>query len=430
MGETSSGHAGLPAREWLESRLLERFLRYVRVDTTSNRHSETEPTTPGQMELARLLAAELQGLGLQEVDLDPKGFLFAWLPANLPRGAAQPPEIGFIAHLDTSDAAPGRDIAPQVHRRYDGEAIRLEGGLVLDPAEYPELARYRGQTVITSDGRTLLGADDKAGLAEIVTAMEYLLAHREIPHGRVRLCFTPDEEQGLSMQRIPVAKIGARYCYTFDGDAEGTIETECFEGHKATVRFRGKAMHTGDARGKLINAVEMASRFVCLLPGVESPQATDGRYGFYFPQEISGTLEQATVSVLLRDFELREVERRIEALHRIAAAIEAAFPGGRVEVSAAKEYANMRRFLEGAPEVVGLLEQAIRETGLEPLHKIIRGGTDGARLSELGVPTPNVFTGGHNYHSRLEWAALPAMVRAAQTAVNLCRLWASDPQPR
>jgi len=418
MGDTTA------ERAWLEARLLERFLRYVRIDTTSNRHSTTRPTTPGQVELARLLASELEAVGLRGVELEEGGFLFAHLPSNLPAGGPEPPAIGFIAHLDTSDAAPGRGIRPQVHDNYDGQPIRLDDGLVLDPNEYPELRRYRGQTVITSDGRTLLGADDKAGLAEIVTAMEYLLAHPEIPHGRVSVCFTPDEEQGLSMQRIPIAKIGARYCYTFDGDEEGTIEAECFEGHKATVRCWGKAMHTGDARGKLINAFEMASRFVCLLPGAESPQATDGRYGFYFPQEISGTIEQVTVEILLRDFELREVERRIEALRRMAGAVEAAFPGGRVEVSAVKEYSNMRRFLEGTPEVIGLLEQAIRETGLEPQRKIIRGGTDGARLSELGVPTPNVFTGGHNYHSRLEWAALPAMVRAVQTAVNLCRLWA------
>jgi tripeptide aminopeptidase len=418
-------------RPWLESRLLERFLRYVRIDTTSDRHSTTEPTTPGQLELARLLVPELEGLGLQGVELDSRGFLFAHLPSNLPAGPQEqePPEIGFIAHLDTSDAAPGRDIRPQVRESYDGAAIRLDGGLELDPAEYPELLRYRGETVITSDGRTLLGADDKAGLAEIVTAMEYLVRHPEIPHGRLSVYFTPDEEQGLSMQRIPIEKMGARYCYTFDGDAEGTIEAECFEGYKAIVRFTGKSIHTGVARGKLVNAIEMAGRFLNLLPGAESPQATDGRYGFYFPLEISGTIEQATLEILLRDFELPEVDRRLEALRRMASALEAVFPRGRVEVVGEKQYANMRRFLEGVPEVVGLLEQAIRETGLEPQRKIIRGGTDGARLSELGVPTPNVFTGGHNYHSRLEWAALPAMVRAVHTAVNLCRLWASGHHP-
>jgi len=411
-------------RTWLEGRVLERFLRYVRIDTTSDGHSKSSPTTAGQLELADVLVGELEQLSLPNVELAEEGFVFARVESNLNSSAVQPPEIGFIAHLDTSDAAPGKNVDPRVHEKYDGKVIELEEGVVLNPEEYPDLCKYKGQTIITSDGSTLLGADDKAGLAEIMTAVEYLIAHPEVPHGRIGICFTPDEEQGLSMQRFPMDKISAKYCYTFDGGEEGTIEAECFEGYRADLRFRGKSIHTGVARGKLVNAVEMAASFLNLLPGAESPQATDGRYGFYFPLEISGGIEETTLEIYLRDFEDTEVQRRAAALESMARAVEAAFPKGRVEIKVQKQYANLRRYLQGVPEVLTTLEQAIRDTGMEPQYKIIRGGTDGARLSELGVPTPNVFTGGHNYHSRQEWAALPAMVRAVHTAVNLCRLWA------
>jgi tripeptide aminopeptidase len=412
-------------QRWIEERLLGRFLRYVAIDTTSDRHSKSSPTTPGQIRLARILVEELREVGVSDVELDEAGFVFGRLGPNLPRGSGSPPEIGFIAHLDTSDAAPGNDVRPRIHERYDGKAIHLEDGVMLDPDEFPELLRYKGQTIISSDGRTLLGADDKAGLAEIITAVEYLGKHPEILHGPLSLYFTPDEEQGLSMERFPVQKITSRYCYTFDGGEEGTIEAECFEGYKAEVRFYGKSIHTGVARGKLVNAVEMAGRFLSLLPGAESPQATDGRFGFYFPLEMSGSIEEANLEIYLRDFEEQEVLRRVEALSAMARVVEAAFPRGKVEIKTEKQYANLRRYLQQAPQVLEYLEQAIRETGLEPSYQIIRGGTDGARLSELGIPTPNVFTGGHNYHSRQEWVALPAMLRAVHTAVNLCRLWAA-----
>jgi tripeptide aminopeptidase len=411
-------------RDWIQGRVLERFLRYVRIDTTSDGHSKSSPTTPGQLELAKVLVAELEQLFPESVELDEAGFVFAHFESNLEDSAAQPPEIGFVAHLDTSDAAPGHNVKPRIYEKYDGKVIELEEGVGLDPAEFPELNRYTGQTIITSDGTTLLGADNKAGVAEIMTAVEYLSEHPEVPHGRIIICFTPDEEQGLSMQRIPVDKISAKYCYTFDGGEEGTIEAECFEGYRADLRFHGKSIHTGVARGKLVNAIEMAASFLNLLPEAESPQATDGRYGFYFPLEVSGGIEETSLEIYLRDFEEREVQRRAAALESMARAVEAAFPKGKVEIKIEKQYANLRSYLENVPEVLSTLEQAIRDTGMEPVYKIIRGGTDGARLSELGIPTPNVFTGGHNYHSRQEWAALPAMVRAVCTAVNLCRLWA------
>ncbi len=411
-------------REWAEARVLERFLRYAQVDTTSDRHSTSFPSSAGQLELGRLLAAELRELGLSDARPDAEGFLFVRLPARLPPGRSRVPEIALMAHLDTSDAAPGGDVRPIVHERYDGGPLLLERNVRLDPGEFPQLARYRGQTVITADGRTLLGADDKAGVAEIMTAAEYLLRHPEVPRGEVSLYFTVDEELGTGMLHFPRQKATARCCYTFDGDEEGVIEAECFEGYRALVTFSGRSIHTGVGRGKLVNAIEMAARFLALLPGAESPQATDGRYGFYFPLEISGSLERASVEVYVRDFEDAEALRRLEALRRMAQAVEAVHPGGRVEVSTEKQYSNLRRFLQPEPQVVELLERAIRETGVEPVRRSIRGGTDGARLSEQGIPTPNVFTGGHNFHSRQEWAALPAMVRAVEVAVNLCRLWA------
>jgi len=286
------------------------------------------------------------------------------------------------------------------------------------------LLHYRGQTVITSDGRTLLGADDKAGIAEVMTAVEYLSEHTEIPHGPLMLLFTSDEEQGFSMERLPRDKISARYCYTFDGGREGTIEAECFEGYKAMVTCHGRSIHTAVGRGKLVNAIEMVGRFISLLPGTESPQATDGRYGFYFPHDLNGAIEESFLEIYIRDFELSEIERRSEALHAIARAVEAMHPGGSVKVEIKKQYGNLRRFLQEEPRSLSLLEDAIRETGIEPEYELIRGGTDGARLSEMGIPTPNVFTGGFNFHSRQEWIALPAMVRAAKTAISLARLWA------
>jgi len=411
-------------KHWFEENVLDRFLRYVRMDTTADGHAKTSPSTPGQLELGRLLVGELTALGVEGAVMDDGGFVFASLPGNLPAGVQGVPEIAFMAHLDTSPAAPGKNVKPLVHRDYDGEAIRLPGGPVLDPETSPELKDYRGKTLITSDGTTLLGGDDKAGIAEIMTALEYLRDHPRIAHAPLQVIFTPDEELGLSMERFPVEKFSARYGYTIDGGNQGHIEAECFEAIKAKVTFRGVSIHTGSARGRLVNAVEMAARYVGLLPGAESPQATDGRYGFYVPMEIRGNVEDAEVEVFLRDFEEAEVKRRADVLKKMARAVEALHPGGHVKVKLKKQYANMHKYLTGDPRVLGLLEEAVRATGIEPVREIIRGGTDGARLSELGIPSPNVFTGVHNMHSRTEWAALEAMVRASQTVVGLARLWA------
>lgn len=409
---------------WFRERLLKRFTDYIKIDTTSDRHSQSQPTTPGQLELAEKLFGELKNFSLADLELGAGGFLFATLPANLPLGSKEPPVIGFIAHLDTSEAAPGKVIRAQLHEDYNGGVIKLKDGVVLDPDEFPDLLDYRGDTVITSDGTTLLGADDKAGIAEIMTAVEYLQSHKEIKHGNIQIIFTPDEEQGLSMERFPMEKVKAEYCYTLDGGKEGTIEDECFEAYKAELIFRGISIHPGDARGKLVNAIEMVNSFLTLLPQAESAQATDERYGFYFPLEIKGSPEEAELLLYLRDFEREVVKRRIEAVKTFAQSVEAAYPGGKVTVNVKKQYSNMLQHLRKVPEVTALLEEAIRESGIEPQTEIVRGGTDGARLSELGVPTPNVFAGGFNFHSRKEWVPLSAMVRATKTVINLSRLWA------
>jgi tripeptide aminopeptidase len=326
--------------------------------------------------------------------------------------------------MDTSQDVSGSNVKPLVHTDYNGKAIHLKDGKILDPRESPDLKRYRGQTIITSDGTTLLGADDKAGISEIMTAAEYLIRHPEVPHGRLELIFTPDEETGFGMSRFPKNKVKSRFCYTLDGGGEGIIDSECFEAYRIEVDFSGKSIHPGEARGILVNAVEMAASFISMIPKEESPQATDKRYGYYMPNEISGNAEKASAALIVRDFEPAGCRRRIKALHAIAKAIEGIHPKGSVTISETKQYSNMRRFLKDHRGVMNHLEKAIRQTGIEPKRNIIRGGTDGARLSEMGIPTPNIFAGGYNFHSPLEWAGLPSMVKAAQTVVNLARIWA------
>lgn len=404
----------------VQESLLERFLRYVAMDTRSDPHAEGIPSTPGQWDLLRLLEAELKELGIGEVELDDKGYLIARVPGN----RSDAPWIGLMAHVDTSHEVSGAGVQPRIYRNYDASVLPLEGGYRLDPREYPELLQAKGKTVITTDGTTLLGADDKAGVAEIMTALAWLLAHPEQPRPGLEIIFTPDEETGKGLSAFDPQKLRSKWCYTVDGSEEGTIEAECFNAARAEVTFTGKVIHLGTARGSLINAVTMAASYVSLLPRNESPEATDGRYGYYTPMEISGDLEKARVEVFLRDFEAPGMERRKRALEDFARAVEASFPGGKVEMEIQDMYRNMRDHIAGEPKIMELLEEAIRRAGFAPVRQIIRGGTDGARLSEMGIPTPNIFTGGHNYHSRFEWACLETMTGACETLVHLAGLWA------
>ncbi len=408
-------------RHEIEEGLLERFLRYVRIHTTSDEEKTREciPSTPGQWELLNLLKDELQELDVDAVRLDEHGYLIARIPGNT-EGVST---IGFMAHVDTSSDAPGRDVKPVVHRGYDGGPIRLTDSVVLDPEENPPLADYAGETVITSDGTTLLGADDKAGVAEIMTMLAWLKAHPKVPRGDVEIIFTPDEETGAGMDRFPVDQLKSRYCFTVDGGREGELETECYYARKATVSFHGRVIHPGSARGRLVNAVSMAAAYTAMLPRNESPESTDGRYGNYWAHKIDGCMEEAKVQVYYRSFDAEDMDRRTEALHTFGAAVEAAFPGGKVVVETVEQYRNMREEIDKHPRLVQVLREAYSAAGVHALETPIRGGTDGARLTSMGIPAPNIFTGGMNFHSRSEWAALPAMSRSVAVLLNLVCLW-------
>jgi len=403
--------------------VVERLVRYAGIGTTSDRHIATIPSTAEQWKLARLLVEELRGLGLSEVSLDEHCYLIARVPAS--PGFESKPCIGLMAHMDTASDAPGSDVRPQVHEAWNGSPIGLADGLSLDPTSDAELASHVGDTLVCSDGRTLLGADDKAGVAEIMTALAWLLAHPEIGHGPLEIIFTPDEETGNGMNLFPVKTLKSVACYTVDGSAAGEIEAECFNAWEAKVDIVGKSIHPGYARGKLANATAMAAAFVSLLPRSESPEATDGWYGYYNAHEISGGVEKARVEILVRDFEDQGMKRRLDTLDAIARAVEVQFPGGKVEVTSRKQYLNMRRRLDENPLVLERAFEAVRRAGGEPWSKPIRGGTDGSRLTEMGIPTPNIFTGGHAYHSRLEWASAAEMILAVDTLLELVKLWVS-----
>ncbi|MFO7850201.1 MAG: peptidase T, partial [Spirochaetia bacterium] len=407
----------------IRAEVVERFLRYLRLHTTSDPHAEKTPSTDNQWELLRLLEKELGEIGLEDIDLNADGFLLARLPANTD---ITTPTIGFMAHVDTSSDVSGAGVTPLVHENYQGGDIKLQEGMFLSPEEYPELAEYRGDTIITSDGTTLLGADDKAGVAEILTALRWLKENPEYPHGEIEAIFTPDEETGQGMNLFPLEKLHSKCCYTMDGGRRGVIEGECFNAYLARVRFTGKVIHLGQARGKLVNAVTMAGTFISMLPRAESPEATDGRYGYYAPFEVKGGLDETELEVYLRDFESDGMDRRVAALHTMAESVEASFPGGKVKVETKKMYSNMRKYTDKEPRVMGLLDKAVRAAGVEPEHTIIRGGTDGARLSEMGIPAPNVFNGGHNFHSPFEWASVNTMTEAVETILHLVGLWTRE----
>jgi len=327
--------------------------------------------------------------------------------------------------MDTSSEVTGKGVSPLVHTEYDGRPIMLgNSNLVLDPALFPELEQYKGGTLITTDGNTLLGADDKAGVAEIMCALEYLIRNPEIPHPGLEIIFTTDEETGRGMDQFPLSRLKAQFCYTVDGGDEGTIEAENFEAYKVHVEIRGKSFHLGKAKGKLINAIQLAAQLIAQLPAKEKPETTADREGYYCALEITGSIETTVIQFLIRDFDEKECLRRIDVIKQLAGALEACYPGAEIQVDSIKQYSNMKRFFKTDDPGLVLLGKAISMTGFTPQFTIIRGGTDGSRLSEMGIPTPNIFTGGHNFHSRYEWIALPAMIRAARTIINLVQLWA------
>jgi tripeptide aminopeptidase len=403
---------------------LRRFLKYVTYDTRSDEQSTTFPSTPGQLVLLRELVSELQTLGLRDATIDEYGYVMATVAAT--PGREHVPVIGLIAHVDTSPEMPGHDVRPLVHERYDGRDLVLpdDPAMVLRAADNPALAAQTGNTIVTASGLTLLGSDDKAGVAEIVTAAEHLVAHPEIAHGPVRIAFTPDEEIGRGANHFDVTRFGARCAYTLDGGSRGELEYESFSADAITVTFKGFNTHPGYAKGRMVNAIRVAADFVARLPREEmSPETTAGYEGYLHPYQVHAAVDATSVKVLVRDFatdKLKEKEAYVQQLARETVRVH---PGASVEFTIEESYRNMREILEQHPQVVDYARQAIRLAGMEPIERPIRGGTDGSRLSFMGLPTPNLFAGEHNFHSRLEWVSAEDMDAAVNVIVNLCQIW-------
>ncbi len=406
------------------SNVLERFLRYVRIDTQSREDSDTYPSTPGQLDLLRLLVRELTEIGARDVMMDAHGYVFATIPATSMKSAV--PTIGFLAHVDTSPEMSGQNVVPLVHRDYRGQDLVLpdDPTAVLRFADNPALAEQIGHDIVTASGTTLLGADNKAGVAEIVAAAEYLLAHPEIPHGAIRLGFTPDEEVGAGTRFFDVAAFGAAYAYTMDGETRGELETESFSADAITFAFQGFNTHPGYAKGKMVNAIKVAAAFIDRLPhDTLSPETTSGYDGYVHPYVVNASVDRTTVKFLLRDFSTAGLETKAEMLRTLAASTVAEWPGSRFEATVEESYRNMKDVIDQHPKVADYAREAIRRCGLPLRERPIRGGTDGCRLSFMGLPTPNIFAGEHNFHSRLEWVSAQDMEKAVEVIVQLARIW-------
>lgn len=410
-----------PLAEELAEEVLERLVRYARVDTQAAYRVARRPSTEKQLDLSRLLLAELEALGLEDVELTDFHAVFARLP-----GTADGPTLGLIAHVDTTPDVPGVGVSPIVHRGWDGSPIRLPGDerQVLDPAELPELAARVGHDIVTSDGTTLLGADDKAGIAEIMTALGYLVRHPERPRPPIRVAFTVDEEVGRGAEGFDLDAFGADVAYTLDGSGLGELEVETFSAASVRVTIRGLSVHPGAAKGRLVNAVKLAAELVETLPRDRlSPETTEGREGYVHPHRIAGNAEEVVVDLIARDHDDALLEQHVQLLLGLAERLAAREPRAKVETEVRHSYRNMRPFIEENPRVVEAALEAIRRAGVEPKLAITRGGTDGAVLSAHGLPTPNLFTGGQQYHSVREWASLQDMAAAAATIVELVTVW-------
>jgi tripeptide aminopeptidase len=408
----------------MTSSALDRFLRYVTFDTRSVEGSSSFPSTPGQLVLLRTLVAELQALGVADAQMDEYGYVMATVPAS--PGREQAPVIGLIAHVDTSPEMPGHGVKPIVHARYNGRDLRLpdDPGAVLRAADNPALAARIGDDIVTASGLTLLGADDKAGVAEIVAAAEWMMTHPDAPHGPVRLAFTPDEEIGRGADHFDVQRFGAVCAYTLDGGGRGELEFESFSAGAITVTFKGFNTHPGYAKGRMVNAIRAAADFISQLPRDEmSPESTDGYDGYLHPYQVQASVDRTSVKVLVRDFVTDALKAKEARVAAIARDVLQRHPGASMDVVVEESYRNMREVLERHPQVVEYARQAIRRCGMEPIEKPIRGGTDGSRLSFMGLPTPNLFAGEHNFHSRLEWISAQDMDKAVEVILRLCESW-------
>lgn len=403
--------------------VIERFLKYVTFDTQSDESTGVTPSTPKQMVFAKYLKEELEALGLEEITLDEQGYLYATFPANTDH---EVPVIGFIAHMDTSPDVSGANVKPRIVKEYDGTDIVLseEDNIVLSPRQFPELLNHKGEDLIVTDGHTLLGADDKAGVAEIVAAMDYLKQHPEIKHGKIRVGFNPDEEIGLGAHKFDVEKFGCQWAYTMDGGELGELEFENFNAAAASVVVKGRNVHPGYAKNKMINSLRVANEFMALLPADETPETTEGYEGFYHLIGVNGDVEETKVSYIIRDHDRAKFEQRKENMLQWAAQLNAKYGEGTVTVSLRDQYYNMREKVEPLMHIIDIAFGAMKETGVEPIVRPIRGGTDGAQLSFKGLPCPNIFAGGLNFHGRYEFAPVPNIEKAMMVVVKIAELTA------
>ena len=401
--------------------LVERFLKYVSFDTQSSEETEVTPSTPGQMVFAKYLKEELESLGLEDITLDEHGYLFATLPANIDKPV---PTIGFIAHMDTSPDMSGKDVSPRIVQNYDGSDIVLcaEENVVLSPSQFPELLDHKGEDLIVTNGKTLLGADDKAGIAEIVSAIVYLKEHAEIKHGKIRIGFNPDEEIGLGAHKFDVEKFGCDWAYTMDGGEVGELEFENFNAASAKITFKGRNVHPGYAKNKMINSIRVANRFCALLPAHETPEHTEGYEGFYHLISFNGDVEQTTVAYIIRDHDRARFESRKKKIERFVSEINAEYGEGTATLELRDQYYNMREKIEPVMHIIDTAFAAMEAVGVKPNVKPIRGGTDGAQLSFKGLPCPNIFAGGLNFHGRYEFVPIQNMEKAMKVIVKIAEL--------
>ena len=402
--------------------LKDRFLKYVSFDTQSDENSTTFPSTDKQLVLLNFLADEMRTLGMEDVTVDKYGYAMGTIPAT--KGYENAPVIGFIAHVDTAPDMSGKDVRPRTIDEYDGSDIQLNGSLTMKVSDFPELKNFIGHTLIHTDGTTLLGADDKAGCAEIMTAAEYLMTHPEIKHGKIRIGFTPDEEIGRGVDYFDVAAFGADFAYTMDGSAEGELEYENFNAAAATIEIQGRNVHPGYAKNKMINAIQVACELNALVPTVERPEYTTGYEGFYHCVGFNGTVENAKISYIIRDHDSEKFEQKKVFIWSCVDLLQKKYGEGVLKLTLKDQYYNMRKMVEPHPHVIDKAVEAMRKADVEPIIKPIRGGTDGARLSFMGLPCPNIFAGGMNFHGKFEYCSLNTMQKATQVIINLAQLWA------
>ncbi|MEC5424593.1 peptidase T [Virgibacillus sp. C22-A2] len=409
----------------MKEELIQRFTTYAKIDTQSNEKSETTPSTPGQFELANLLVEELKSIGMEDVTVDDQAYVMATLPANTDKDI---PTIGFLAHLDTATDFTGKNVNPQIVENFDGGDIILNEKLnvVLSSKEFPELQSYKGHTLLTTDGTTLLGADNKAGITEIMTAMAHLIKNPDIKHGRIRVAFTPDEEIGRGPHKFDVKRFDASYAYTVDGGPLGELQYESFNAAAAQVIFKGNSVHPGTAKNKMINSGKMAAEFISKFPESEAPEHTEKYEGFYHLIAVNGDVEQTEATYIIRDFDIDNFNHRKETIKNFANEMKEKYGDNKIELKIEDQYYNMREKIEPVKKIVDIAHQAMKNLDIEPIVQPVRGGTDGSQLSYMGLPTPNIFTGGENFHGKFEYISVDNMEKATNVIVEICKLYGDN----